>query len=101
MVYSIKHIASVINGQWLQFHHDDEVEYLLPDSRKLIFPAASLFFALRGPRRDGHSFIPDLYQKGVRNFVVSMEVNAADCPEANIILVHDTVEAMQQLVALH
>lgn len=101
MVYSVKHIASVINGQWLQFHHDDEVEYLLPDSRKLIFPAASLFFALKGPRRDGHSFIPDLYQKGVRNFVVSMAVNVDDCPEANIILVHDTVEAMQQLVALH
>lgn len=101
MVYSVKHIASVIHGDWLQFHHDDEIEYLLPDSRKLIFPAASLFFALKGPRRDGHSFIPDLYQKGVRNFVVSMPIDTLGCPEANIILVNDTVEAMQQLVALH
>jgi Alr-MurF fusion protein len=101
VVYSIKHIASVVNGEWLQFHHDDEIEHLLPDSRKLIFPAASLFFALKGPRRDGHSFIADLYQKGVRNFVVSMEVDAGACPEANIILVPDTVQAMQQLVALH
>ena len=101
MSYAIKHIASVTGGELLQFYHDDVIDYLLPDSRKLIFPATSLFFALKGPRRDGHSFLEELYEKGVRNFVISNRIDVSPYPHANFILVNDTVEALQQLAALH
>ncbi|HYE56111.1 MAG TPA: bifunctional UDP-N-acetylmuramoyl-tripeptide:D-alanyl-D-alanine ligase/alanine racemase [Chitinophagaceae bacterium] len=101
MTYSIKHIAAVTGGEFIQFHHDDPIEYLLPDSRRLIFPQTSLFFALKGPRRDGSIFIPDLYEKGVRNFVVSNTIDANDYPEANIILVNDAVDALQQVAIMH
>jgi Alr-MurF fusion protein len=99
--YSIKHIAAVTGAKLLQLHSDDRIEHLLLDSRKLIFPATSLFFALKGPRRDGNIFIPDLYQQGVRNFVVSSQIEADKYPEANFIFVDDTVAALQQLAALH
>ena len=46
------------------------IEHLLIDSRKLAVPAASLFFAIRGERHDGHGYIQELYGKGVRQFVV-------------------------------
>src|SRR5882762_8671327 len=70
MTYSIRHIAEIVNGSFLQFHGDDPVEHLLLDSRRLIFPDTSLFFSLKGPRRDGRLFMEELYKRGVRNFVV-------------------------------
>lgn len=77
------------------------VEYLLIDSRRVIFPAASLFFALGGQSRDGHQFIPEAYRKGVRYFVVSKPQNAEDYPEAVFLLVKDVLHALQSLVAHH
>ncbi|HEY4153810.1 MAG TPA: bifunctional UDP-N-acetylmuramoyl-tripeptide:D-alanyl-D-alanine ligase/alanine racemase [Puia sp.] len=101
MGYSIRHIASVINGNFLQFRQDDPVEYLLTDSRRLLFPETSLFFALYGPRRDAHSFLPDLYKRGLRNFIVYRKVEIKDFPDANIVLVGDSLKALQMLAAFH
>lgn len=77
------------------------IEHLLTDSRKLIFPVTSLFFAIKGPRRDGHSFLAPLYEKGVRNFVVSEPVDVAALPGANVVSVKDVLNALQLLVAHH
>ncbi|HXB08505.1 MAG TPA: Mur ligase family protein, partial [Puia sp.] len=132
MSYSIRTIGEVVGGRLLQLHADDPIEHLLLDSRRLIFPATSLFFALRGPRRDGDRFMEELYRRGVRNFVVSAagapepsgaaagQVSAAGAiaaasepgfagaapllasmPEANIVLVEDSLVALQQLAAWH
>jgi alanine racemase len=56
---------------------------------------------LKGNRRDGHQFIPELYKKGVRNFVVSELPGQAVYPDANFILVDDTLAALQGLAAFH
>ncbi len=78
------------------------IETLLLDSRKLHSPSTSLFFALKGSRRDGHGFIGELYKKGIRNFVVSELVGDQHLfPEANILHVMDTLVALQQLAAFH
>jgi alanine racemase len=99
--YRTKDIASIINGKILQLKENMLVEHLLIDSRKLYSPSASLFFALTGPRRNGHQFISDLYKRGVRNFIVAEKVNINDYPEANFILVNDTLPALQRLAAFH
>jgi alanine racemase len=101
MEYSIKYIGDVIGGRWPQFHSDDAIGQLLLDSRRLIFPATSLFFALKGPRRDGAKFIPDLYRRGVRNFVIGEDWSPPTLPEANIIVVKDALTALQTLAAWH
>lgn len=49
---------------------DTTAAYLLTDSRQLIFPQQTLFFAIKGEHHDGHQFLLDLHQKGVRQFVV-------------------------------
>jgi alanine racemase len=109
--YAVAHIADIVQGKFLSRRHDvtagsespggheDEIEHLLVDSRRLIFPGTTLFFALKGPSRDGQLFIDDLYKRGVRNFVVHSAV--ATFPGANIILVNDTLAALQQLAAYH
>lgn len=101
MQYFIEHIASVIHGTVLQERRNDRIEQLLTDSRRLIFPRTSLFFALRGPRRDGHTFIDYLYHKGVRNYVVSEQPDLSRYPDANFLLVSDALEALQLLAAYH
>ncbi|HEX6427651.1 MAG TPA: bifunctional UDP-N-acetylmuramoyl-tripeptide:D-alanyl-D-alanine ligase/alanine racemase [Niastella sp.] len=101
MKYFIDNIASIIKGNWLVQHDNALIEQLLIDSRKLIFPQTSLFFALAGPRRDGHAFIAQLYEKGVRNFVVGEAIDTTHLTDANILQVTDPLQAMQNLVAWH
>jgi alanine racemase len=107
MKYAIRHIAEIVGGDFLQFRGDDVVEHLLLDSRRLIFPDTSLFFSLKGPRRNGGQFIEELYKRGVRNFIVEdvragveKSVNGM-LAGANILQVDDTLAALQRLTAFH
>ena len=100
-MYSIEQIVSIVKGRWWQQAGETCIEYLLPDSRKLLFPETSLFFALQGPRRNGHSFVKEVYDKGVRNFIISLEAGVELPADANIILVKDVLQALQLLAAHH
>jgi alanine racemase len=100
LFYSVSHIAKII-GAGARIISDGRIEHLLFDSRKVFFPGTSLFFALKGARRNGHQFIPELYQKGVRSFVVSEDLPVADFPEVNILKVTDCSAALQELAAFH
>ena len=101
MEYKVRNIASIVDGKILQLFVETPVEFLLIDSRKLYSPSASLFFALKGPRRDGHQFISELYKRGVRNYMISGKTEIENFPEANFIFVNDTLEALQRLAAYH
>lgn len=71
------------------------------DSRKIRNAEHSLFFALMNVR-DGHTFIPDAYQKGVRAFVVSREdIDVVSYPEASFFWVDDVLVALQKLARYH
>lgn len=71
------------------------------DTRKIHSGESSLFFALNGSFRDGHSFIDDAYSKGVRHFVVSQKGATNHLEEASEIVVSDTFEALQQFAKFH
>lgn len=101
MAYNISLISEVIGGRLIGNGSDTNIEHLLLDSRRLIFPATSLFFALDGPRRNGGKFIPELYRRGVRNFVVSSAPTDASPADANFLIVEDTLAALQHLAAWH
>lgn len=103
-MYSISEIAKVINAVLLQQREDASVEYLLLDSRKLLFPKTSVFFALGGQRRSGKLFVEELYKKGVRSFVVDETITGetlAACPAASFLQVKNVLQALQLLVANH
>lgn len=99
--YNIQEIASVLNAPLIK-NSGGKISYLLIDSRKVLFPRESLFFALRGMRNDGHYFLKELYNQGVRNFIVE---TVPDSPEffsrANFIQVQNTLQALQKLVQWH
>ncbi|MEN9684769.1 MAG: hypothetical protein RLZZ28_555, partial [Bacteroidota bacterium] len=100
MRYAIDDIAKIIqaaDGHWKKAI----VEHILIDSRKIVFPASSLFFALTGPRRNGHLFIEEAYQAGVRNFVVSTQMPDSFCSDANFLKVPDVLKALQAVACAH
>lgn len=101
MTYSISDIATMTEAERHGFC-PAVISWLLTDSRSLCFPSETLFFALIGPRNDGHNYIRDLYNRGVRNFVVSrLPDRMEEYSESNFLLVRDTLDALQKLVALH
>jgi len=100
LTYHISEIASVLKGKLIAFHDDAVIRELLMDSRKSVFPEYSLFFALKGPRRDGHAFINEAHKKGIKNFVVSQQP-AEQLDNTNIILVKDVLVALQSLASYH
>lgn len=99
MKYTLDHIARIVGSA--SKADPNPVEYLLLDSRKVYSPATSLFFALKGERRNGHRFIAEVYKKGVRSFVISEPVDTALYPDASFLVVNDTLQALQQLAAFH
>lgn len=78
------------------------IRHLLIDSRKLTNIEGCLFFALVTRRNDGHKYITDLYQKGVRLFVVNhIPEHLESTEDVTFIVVKDTLKALQQLCSMH
>ena len=101
MEYTIEKITTLIGARRLGTA-EATISWLLTDSRSLCFPESTLFFALRSERNDGHKYIPELYNRGVRNFVVSCTLqNAADYADANFLKVTDVLSALQRLAERH
>lgn len=100
-MYTIHDIAEAVHGELRATDEQAVIEHLLVDSRKIIFPATSLFFALHSSRRDGHSFIAEVYERGVRNFVVEKKFDHSSFADANFIIAENTLHALQTLAAWH
>lgn len=76
--------------------------FWLTDSRQVLVPTQSVFFAIRGDHHNGHRFISDLYAQGVRQFVVDEPVvDAAQLADAEFIRVAHVLAFMQQQAAKH
>ena len=103
MPYAIKDIAALVHAEHLG-HTDGTVKWLLTDSRSLCFPEETLFFALVSKRNDGHRYIPELYSRGVRQFVVSTPPTQKlleQMPDAAFLVVANTLTALQILAEKH
>ena len=70
MSYTIEQLAKVIGATRIGAASAN-IAWLLTDSRSLSFPEETLFFALESKRNSGVKYIPDLIERGVRNFVIS------------------------------
>ncbi|MCS7036018.1 MAG: bifunctional UDP-N-acetylmuramoyl-tripeptide:D-alanyl-D-alanine ligase/alanine racemase [Saprospiraceae bacterium] len=102
MAYGLAEVERLLGARRLQWRPSaGKVSQLLLDSRSIADPKGGLFFAIVGDRHDGHRFIEAAYRAGVRQFVVSREVSLEALPEASVLLVPDTLEALQALAAHH
>lgn len=101
MKYSIQEIAKILDAIPSGFK-EASISILLTDSRQVFFPDETLFFALSTKNNDGHKYIDELYELGVRNFVVAKllpEWEGYD--DVNFLVVTNTLTALQRLAAHH
>jgi Alr-MurF fusion protein len=98
--YTVSDIAAIIGAAQVG-SATAIIDHLLIDSRKIVFPERSLFFALPGPRRDGHEFIAEVYDRGVRSFVVNGSFDTSSYNGAVFLKVDDVLLSLQQLSAYH
>jgi alanine racemase len=99
--YQPEQIGSILDAKCFINDEFSTISILNIDSRKLYDPVNALFFALK-VRRDGHNFIEEIYNKVVRNFVISdsnFPVN--QFPDANFFLVKNVLLALQNLASAH
>ncbi|HEX5153998.1 MAG TPA: bifunctional UDP-N-acetylmuramoyl-tripeptide:D-alanyl-D-alanine ligase/alanine racemase [Parafilimonas sp.] len=100
-MYEIGHIASILSAESRLVNKHAAIEQLLTDSRRLIFPETTLFFAIATQRRNAAIFISELYERGVRNFVVHKDFDTTAFTTANFIFTDDMLAALQSLAAFH
>jgi len=97
--YTIEHIASWLNTNSV-IKTPAHIAHLLTDSRRLIYPDTSLFFAITTGQNDGHLYVEELMQRGVFNFVVKTNFDTSAFPNANFLKVNDVLAALQ-IIATH
>ena len=94
-------IAEIINGTLHSGIPVEIIEYSI-DSRSVVTPEHTLFFALTGNNHNGHDYIRTLYSDGMRAFVISeFREEFNQLTGANFIVVENVLTALQQLAAHH
>src|SRR5690554_2547260 len=63
-------LQKLLNAQYFGSASDFELQDVSIDSRSLKNTEGVLFFAIQGTFHDAHQFIPELIDRGVRQFVV-------------------------------
>ena len=101
MTYNIQQIASILRVPIKKDSHNN-ISILLTDSRRLSHPSETLFFAIETNNTDAHIFITQLYEQGVRSFVVSKHLPEWDSfHDATFLLVPNVLRALQKIAAFH
>ena len=100
-MYTIAAIEKVIVGDWMISNPKAKLDILLQDSRKLENASSTLFFAIKGEKLNGHDYIEEMYQKGVRNFVVQNDDKVKTLKDVNYVVVGSGLAAIQKLSAYH
>lgn len=102
MTYTFQRISAAVNeANVLAPQPGLVIQKLCIDTRKLVSPGYTLFIALKGMRQDGHQYIQQAYNKGVRSFLVQAGFDTEGFPDSNFIVVENTVTALQEIAAWH
>ncbi|MEG1611416.1 MAG: alanine racemase, partial [Alistipes sp.] len=100
MKYLLSEIARICEGRFAG--KDSTVESVVTDSRSLSceLGKAPLFVAMRGANHDSHTYIQEMYARGVRAFLVEHKLpegeQAVDC---GYVYVDNAIHALQRLAA--
>lgn len=94
---TIKNIAGACKGKLCNDNGNSaEAVCVVIDSRKI--QAGGIFIAVRGERVDGHSFIPEVAEKGALAIVCEREPENCSVP---FILVEDSLKALKEIAEFY
>ncbi|RYD52387.1 MAG: bifunctional UDP-N-acetylmuramoyl-tripeptide:D-alanyl-D-alanine ligase/alanine racemase [Sphingobacteriales bacterium] len=98
---SLEQVRQLCDGAWATSPLTGSgclITDLATDTRlPLLRPAETLFIALRGNQRQGDAFLVQAYQKGIRCFLVSDLPSQVLPEDAAVVVVPDTLAALQIL----
>ena len=101
-MYTAESIASLFpDGTHILPDPQAPVRHVCIDSRKAAWQPQAIFLALQGARADGHRYIQDAWNQGVRSFLVQEQIDLTQLPEGNFIRVPNVIEAFHVLAAHH
>ncbi|HRH10340.1 MAG TPA: Mur ligase domain-containing protein, partial [Bacteroidia bacterium] len=102
-MYSVQEIARICDGT-LKGNSKTKIKSFLTDSRNLTSPEAVIFIAIKTEKNNGHQFIKELIDSGVKAFLINegeTELNSLLSNEVSFISVKDTLTALQTLAKHH
>ncbi|MEW6742992.1 MAG: UDP-N-acetylmuramoyl-tripeptide--D-alanyl-D-alanine ligase [Planctomycetota bacterium] len=93
---SLKDLLTAVRGAVVGPSPDAEFRHVITDSRQV--ERGDLFFALKGPRHDGHDFVMEVRRKGARGAIVSaLPRGLASSRDFVLVRVADTARALLDL----
>lgn len=112
--YTIEDVAKITHGT-IRGNLHAKIDSIFIDSRNHFNPKNKLFIAINGNYNDGHDYLVELYNKGLRNFIIERDSrkgliqkagggkrkNNLDYIDANIIVVENSIKALQEIAAHH
>lgn len=99
MRYHLSEIARLCGGEFIGV--DVEACEVVVDSRNHAYGGGAMFVAMRGQSRDAHDFINEMYDRGVRAFMVEREIDLSQYQDAGVVRVENALEALQHLATEH
>jgi len=103
---TLQELNTVLGGSFIQeIGKSNPIMHVLIDSRKLLFTEQAVFIAIKGIHNNSHAYLIDVYDAGVRNFVIEKNnydpKNITSLIDANIIEVNNGIEALQTFAKMH
>ena len=98
MKYGLDRISKTVNGKLLG--NDSIISRIFIDSRNQAGEGTDvLFVAIKGERHDGHRYVGELFDKGIRNFLVNTGFDCKKYASANFVIVENTLDALHRISA--
>ncbi len=97
----LQQLAEITNGK-LFGKKEVTVSEIMTDSRSFLSSKKAIFFALKGKRNNGHTYIKKLIENGIENFVISeFNEELKSYKNINFIFVSDTLASLHELAEYH
>jgi alanine racemase len=100
LTLTLRNIIPILKAHWVGENDVAVIDSISIDSRSLQNGENTMFFAISGPNNDGHTYINELIDKGVRHFVVTY-IPETVTGKANFLVVENTLEALQKFAAYY
>jgi len=99
LMFTFQQISNIVKGKVLSNQQDSVIKNFIFDSRNYIPSHHSIFISINGINHDGHKYINELAQRGIKNFIVEKEITPPS--ESNVVKVENSVKALQKLAEEH
>lgn len=101
MNLALSHIIAITGAETKGQITDAVIREIVTDSRKITGAGQTIYAAIKGVHHNGHLFLRDCYDKGIRFFIVEENTTDSFPDDAVFLRVKNTVDAIQRIASAH